>query len=190
MRAEEVRPALSIREPVFPTYVAPLLNLANQVAQGTRPAVVGQMSDLIEAARPHSRDEWERWYTAHMPAAPSQACDRIERALGRLQTALAKIDRPMIESWVNALLIDKTYAGFVLQGAILHALGQRLKLPILPATTEDERRGIDGYIGDRPVSIKPSSYLRQGNLIESLQGVPVFYEKTRGGIKVDASALA
>jgi len=34
--------------PEFPKYVTQLLNLANQNAQGTRPRVVGQMSDLIQ----------------------------------------------------------------------------------------------------------------------------------------------
>ena len=31
----------------FPKYTSQLINLANQNAQGTRPAVVGQMSDLF-----------------------------------------------------------------------------------------------------------------------------------------------
>jgi hypothetical protein len=42
--------------------VAQLLNLANQNAQGTRPKIVGQMSELIEQFGGKSLDEWERWY--------------------------------------------------------------------------------------------------------------------------------
>ncbi|MGC9027863.1 MAG: MjaI family restriction endonuclease [bacterium] len=38
---------LDIETPGFPKYVAPLTNLANQYAQGIRPKVVGQMSELI-----------------------------------------------------------------------------------------------------------------------------------------------
>jgi hypothetical protein len=41
---EEIRKYLDIETPEFPKYVAPLINLANQNAQGTRPKVVGQMS--------------------------------------------------------------------------------------------------------------------------------------------------
>jgi len=33
--------------PEYPKYTTQLLNLANQNAQGTRPKVVGQMSELI-----------------------------------------------------------------------------------------------------------------------------------------------
>ena len=32
----------------FPKYTSQLMNLANQNAQGTRPKVVGQLSDLIQ----------------------------------------------------------------------------------------------------------------------------------------------
>ncbi len=32
----------------FPKYTTQLINIANQNAQGTRPAVVGQLSDLIQ----------------------------------------------------------------------------------------------------------------------------------------------
>lgn len=32
----------------FPKYTTQLINLANQNAQGTRPRMVGQMSDLIQ----------------------------------------------------------------------------------------------------------------------------------------------
>lgn len=35
----------------FPKYTTQIMNLANQNAQGTRPNVVGQMSELIEALK-------------------------------------------------------------------------------------------------------------------------------------------
>jgi hypothetical protein len=36
--------------PSFPKYTTKLMNLANQNAQGTRPQIVGQMSELIHSA--------------------------------------------------------------------------------------------------------------------------------------------
>ncbi len=45
---EEIRKYLDIEMGKFPKYVAPPINLANQYAQGTRPRVVGQMSELIQ----------------------------------------------------------------------------------------------------------------------------------------------
>jgi len=36
------------KERSFPKYTTQIINIANQNAQGTRPKVVGQMSELIE----------------------------------------------------------------------------------------------------------------------------------------------
>jgi len=44
---EEIRKLLDIETPEIPEYVSPLINLANQYAQGTRPKVVGQMKELM-----------------------------------------------------------------------------------------------------------------------------------------------
>ncbi len=59
---EEIRKYLDIDTPEFPKYVAPLINLANQYAQGTRPRVVGQMSELIQEFDGRTLSEWENWY--------------------------------------------------------------------------------------------------------------------------------
>ena len=42
----------------FPKYTTQLINLANQNAQGTRPKVVGQMSDLIQEFGGKKYDDW------------------------------------------------------------------------------------------------------------------------------------
>ncbi|GEM_PF-2690725 len=44
---KEIKELLGAKSFDFPKYSTQLMNLANQNAQGTRPAVVGQMSELI-----------------------------------------------------------------------------------------------------------------------------------------------
>ena len=44
---DEIRYLLDIPNEEFPKYATQIINLANQNAQGTRPGIVGQMSDLI-----------------------------------------------------------------------------------------------------------------------------------------------
>jgi len=44
------------------------------------------------------------------------------------------------------------------------------------ATPEEESKGIDGYIGNEPVSIKPTTY-KTKNLQENIQAKIIFYEK-------------
>ncbi|MGC9060308.1 MAG: MjaI family restriction endonuclease [Thermoplasmata archaeon] len=66
---EEIRKYLDIETPEFPKYVAPLINLANQYAQGTRPKVVGQMSEFIQEFEGKTLSEWEDWYLKKKPDA-------------------------------------------------------------------------------------------------------------------------
>jgi len=59
---DTVRELLGVEELDLPKYAAPLLNLANQYAQGTRPRVVGQMSELIREFPGRTFAEWKEWY--------------------------------------------------------------------------------------------------------------------------------
>ena len=51
----------------FPKYTSQLINWANQNAQGTRPVVVGQMSELfpefMDSADEITIENWRDWYT-------------------------------------------------------------------------------------------------------------------------------
>lgn len=47
----------------FPKYATQMINLVNSNAGGTRPKVVGQMSELIKEFDGRSIDEWIEWYT-------------------------------------------------------------------------------------------------------------------------------
>ena len=53
----------------FPKYASQIMNWANQISQGTRPRVVGQMSDLIQQFPGRTIQEWEQWYTQKHPKA-------------------------------------------------------------------------------------------------------------------------
>lgn len=45
---EQIKTLLGAEPVEFPKYATQIINLANQNAQGTRPTVVGQMSELIK----------------------------------------------------------------------------------------------------------------------------------------------
>ena len=66
---EEIRTYLNVETPEFPKYVTQIINLANQNAQGTRPKVVGQMSELIQQFTGKTLSEWEEWYIDKHPEA-------------------------------------------------------------------------------------------------------------------------
>ena len=49
----------------------------------------------------------------------------------------------------------------------------------------EESKGIDGYIGKIPVSIKPDTYKMKSALQENIEVKTIYYEKVKNGIKVD-----
>lgn len=168
----------------FPKYTTQLINLANQNAQGTRPRVVGQMSDLIQEFPGNSYQEWIEWYKRKYPNAISDATDKISEMIDNFKTAIQMIDRNLIQRWVEDLVITKTYVGLRFQESILKKIaaqkGQKYRL----ATPEEESSGLDGYIGDVPISIKPITYKTKNMLSEKINVKIIYYEKDKDGLRL------
>ncbi len=170
--------------PEFPTYTTQLLNLANRNAHATRPQYVGQMSELIQEFDGDDYDDWVRWYTLKHPQAIDQATERIYAMLQKIKAALESIDKKMARDWTEDLVLTKTYVGLYAQESILKNIAAQKGVSWRPATPDEESKGIDGYIGEKAVSVKPVSYLSKPELQEKIDAEMIYYEKVRGGIKV------
>lgn len=182
---DEIRRYLDIATPEFPKYVAPLINLANQYAQGTRPRIVGQMSELIQEFTGKTLPEWEDWYLKQKPDAIRNATEKILAMLKNLKNAIDEIDRPTVERWVKDLVIVKTFVGLRFQEAILKKGAEIKHTAYRLSEPEEESKGIDGYIGDIPVSIKPHTYNAKASLPETIGTKIIYYKKIDNGIEVD-----
>lgn len=174
---------------VFPKYTSQLINWANQNAQGTRARVVGQMSDLFPEFMASNEDitidNWRRWYNERYPDALEMATDKIYAQIQNLKDAIPLIDRDMVRNWVEDLVIQKTFNGMYLQNAILASLADRLDTEYRLATPEEESKGIDGFIGETPYSVKPETYKTMGRLSEVINVRMIFYSKTDNGLKIE-----
>lgn len=186
---EEIRRNLDIDTLEFPKYVTQILNLANQNAQGTRPKVVGQMSDLIQHFSGKTLDEWEKWYLEQKPDAIENATDRILQMVKNLEDAIGKIDREMVEKWVRDLVVVKTFMGLRFQEAILKRCADIKGLGYRLSDFKEESKGIDGYIGDIPVSIKPETYKTKAALRENISVKIIYYEKMKNGIQLNCEEI-
>lgn len=173
-----------LSKPEFPKYTSQLINWANQNAQGTRPRVVGQLSDLfpefLETAEETSVDSWRQWYQERFPEAIETATDKIYTQVNNLKDAIQLIDKDMVEAWVNDLVIEKTYSGLYFQKAILAHLSQEKGLPYRLATPEEEAMGIDGYVGDVAYSIKPDTYQVMERILPEEINVRMIYYSKKG----------
>lgn len=173
----------------FPKYTSQLINLANQNAQGTRPAVVGQMSDLFQEFRESQEEKsiagWRRWYTQRYPDAFFNATEKIWTQINNLQNAIFFIVKDMVEKWVEDLVIYKTFNGLYVQKAILAFLAKKNGTAYRLANPLEESQGIDGYVGDVPYSVKPDTYRTMERLSETIDVKKIFYTKTKVGLKIE-----
>jgi hypothetical protein len=173
----------------FPKYTSQLINWANQNAQGTRPRVVGQMSDLfpeyVSSTEDVSISGWELWYKEKHPEALDNAADKIYAQIENLKSAIQLIDRGMVREWVEDLVISKTYNGIYVQEAILAYLAKRSSQNYRMSTPDEESKGIDGYVGDTAYSIKPDTYKTMHRLSEQINVKMVYYTKTKTGLKIE-----
>lgn len=173
----------------FPKYTSQLINWANQNAQGTRPRIVGQMSNLFpeftRSTRHITVEYWKKFYVNHHPDSFKEATDRIYNQIENLREAIQLIDRDMVEKWVEDLIINKTFNGLYVQKAILASLADLMDTEYRLATAEEESKGIDGFVGTTPYSIKPDSYKTMDRLSETINVKMIFYTKTKTGLRIE-----
>ncbi len=186
---EELTEELAGELKIFPKYATQILNLCNQNAQGTRPSVVGQMSELIQGCPYRTFKEWRQWYLSRKPNAIAEATQRVKRMVDNLKAAVALIDDRLIQAWVEDLVIVKSFTGLRFQQAILTRVAKIKRTTSRIARPDEESKGIDGYIGQDPVSIKPDTYKSKLGLPESIQIPIIYYEKLKDGIRVDAGSI-
>jgi hypothetical protein len=184
IKNEEITRLLDAEVVSFPKYATQLINLANYYSHGTRPEVVGQMSDLIQEFKGRKLREWEEWYLDQHPEAIEKATAKILQMMENFKKVITLIDAEMIETWVRDLVIVKTFVGLKFQEAILRHIASSVEKSYRLADPEEEAKGIDGYIGETPISIKPQSYESKPMLPESIDVRIIYYEKVKDGINL------
>lgn len=107
----------------FPKYTTQLINLVNSNAQGTRPVVVGQMSDLIQEFPGKTIQDWMEWYNNVQPNAIENATERIYQKFIEMKKSMELIDKCLIREWVEDLVYIKTFCGLKFQEAIIAYVG-------------------------------------------------------------------
>ena len=186
---EEQQTLNDVSSVAFPKYTSQLINWANQNAQGTRPKVVGQLSDLFpeyEAqAENVSIEDWENWYLEKYPDAIENATNKIFTQVENLKQAIQLIDKELVRAWVKDLVISKTYNGLYVQKVILAKLASIKEQEYRLATPDEESQGIDGYVGEKAYSIKPDTYKTMGRLSETINVTMIYYTKTKTCLKVE-----
>ena len=170
----------------FPLYTTQLINLANQNAQGTRPRIVGQLTELIKECPERTYEGWKKWYLSKYTNAIENATEKINEMMNNLKEAIKSIDKSMIKKWVEDLVLEKTFIGLRFQEAILKKVASVKNTNYRLAEPKEESQGIDGFIDDVAVSIKPITYKTKDALREEIKAKIIFYNKIKSGLEIDA----
>ena len=171
----------------FPKYTTQLINLANQNAQGTRAKVVGQMSELIQICPDKTFKGWKEWYLENYPGRIEIATEKIADIIPKMKKAMELIDEDMIRDWVEDLVLSKTAEGLIIQEIILKYIANKQGVEWRLATPEEESKNIDGFIGIKPVQVKPDTYLQKRPTVrESIDVEVIYYKKTSKYITIYA----
>ncbi len=173
----------------FPKYTTQLVNLANQNAQGTRPRVVGQLSELIKECPEKNYQGWKNWYLKKYPQAVANATEKISEMVENLKAAIKLVDKSLVKEWVEDLVLEKTFVGLRFQEAVLKKVAEIKKTNYRLSLPKEESLGIDGFIGETPVSIKPISYKSKKALAEEIKIKIIFYNKTKSGLEIEADDI-
>lgn len=185
-------------DPDFPKYTTQIMNTANQNAQGTRPRVVGQMSELIQEYKQEypdgSFEDWERFYYENCNGEEriEQASQKVFEMVVKMREAAEAIDEAMVQRWIEDLVLYKTYNGLGRnEEAIFKKLSKEYGLEHTQSTPAEESKGIDGYLGDQPVSVKPITYQQKSRLQENIDVPVVYYEeyKTKESLNLHLGEL-
>jgi hypothetical protein len=194
IKKSEISDILDIDKPNFPPYTTFLINQANGTAQSTRANMVGQMSELVpkflEESDDKSFESWKKWYLERYPDAIDNATEKTYNMILNFKEAINQIDKNMVKEWVEDLVIAKSYYGQFVEGVIIKKLADDHGKEYRLSTPEEESKGIDGVIGDKSVSIKPSTYKTKSHLDENIEADEIiYYDEVSDGLKVEYKDL-
>ncbi len=129
--------------------------------------------------------EWDAWYKNGHPEAIETATERVYRMIELLKVSIQTINKDMVRKWIEELVVVKTYCGLKFQEAILCKIAEEKQSDYRLASPEEEAQGIDGFIGNSPVSIKPITYRIMNELPEHIEVPIIYYDKKKSEIVVE-----
>lgn len=173
--------------PSYPKYTTQVINLANQNAGGTRPNVVGQLSEMLpeylRTTYAPTLEGWKQWYLERYPNAIEIASEKIWDQVQNLKNCMDYINKDMVITWTEDLVFNKTFNGLYYQSAILKKISEIEGLPYRLATPIEEALNIDGYVGSTAYQIKPDTYdIMAHQVHENIDCKIIRYTKKKDGI--------
>jgi hypothetical protein len=145
----------------FPVNTKPILNIATQNSQCTWPKVVGSVkeffTEFLSSNEGKSVEDWEKFYMDNKNGAEKikAATDKLYAYLNKMPLDHSVFTRQIAENYILDLVINKTHYGMSGEYHAVLATAKYFDLEHRFSTAEEEKQGIDAFIGGYPVQVKP-----------------------------------
>jgi hypothetical protein len=144
----------------YPREFYGIINQLNRSSHSTSPKRIGKVHNLFKQRKFRSLGEWEKWYNNHYPGTINKSINTIYDALiigTDPSLAYRRRYKKFIRKFVKNLVINQTYTGLKIQEVILIKLSQIMRKNFKWSSGKEDSSGVDGYIGNIPISIKPKT---------------------------------
>lgn len=166
---------------VAPTYISTFLNNVNGYAHSTRKETVGDIAtiifpDYLDQANNPSPADWKDYYLDNYQEKYDAAIIKLLSKFEDVKRAVNNVTEQDIKAWLEDFMFYKTFNGLYVQDAILADIAKENECGYTRSTSEEEGRGIDGYIDGIAYSIKAETYknsIKQN--IETINATMVYY---------------
>ena len=145
----------------FPLYAKPILNIATQNSQATRVKIVGSMkeqfTDFLKQSGEKGVKDWENFYNDHCDGLNKieQSANKVWEMLSKMPVDHSVFTLDLCRMYIEDLAYNKTHFGMSGEYYSVLASAKYFDLPHRFSNAEEEAQGIDAFIGDYPVQVKP-----------------------------------
>ena len=135
------------------------IDTASRQKRATLPSKVGKVHEMFRGRKFRSLNEYKKIYSSKFPDAIGNAVEEILEDFKRLGIPSKKRReyKRYVKLFVEELVIGRSYRGLKIQEVILIKMANILKQDYRWGTNKEDSSGIDGFIGDIPVSVKPDT---------------------------------
>lgn len=170
---------------VWPRYTTQILNIAGQNAQCFNANKIGSMKEhwleFTATGQPDTLENWEAfWFTKHTEEDLVWAANKLFSKVSEMPIDTTVITAELCRDYVEEVIFNKTHFGMGGESAAIRAAAEYFGLPFRFSNAEEESQGIDGWIGDKPVQVKPEDTYKKGhvfNAADVTRQLFVTYEK-------------
>lgn len=144
----------------WPKYSTQILNMANQNAKSTSVKTVGSMKEMWMDMRKQgirgTLDNWTTYYNSVRGEATLITAGKTLYTMVVKMNLQNIITEDMCIDYVKEMVYNKTHMGMAGEEMAIEVVANYLKRSYRFSTKEEEARGIDGWIENIPVQVKPN----------------------------------